>query len=174
MKNGWSKTHGLPLVSAGVRRSYWIPSMATPTDPGAESTRNVWTASASAAPRGSVYVPVSGLPPEYPGPCRLPCTVPGSRPTFSITSISPLFGQPTEPMLSPSIQNAGHIPCPRGILMLASNRPYACVNRPLVSSRAEGYWQLPYQQPYPAGFSRRAVITRWPLPSSAALLVLSV
>jgi hypothetical protein len=31
--------------------------------------------------------------------------------------------------------------------MLASNRPYAWVNRPLVSSRADVYWQLPYQQP---------------------------
>lgn len=58
--------------------------------------------------------------PEYPGPCSVPWTVPGSKPTFSMTSISPLAGQPTLPMSSPSIQNAGHMPCPRGTFIRAS------------------------------------------------------
>ncbi len=52
-------------------------------------------------------------------------------------SISPHFGQPTEPKLSPSAQNAGHIPCPAGNLMRASNLPYACENKPCVFSRAD-------------------------------------
>jgi hypothetical protein len=47
----------------------------------------------------------------------------GSNPTFSITSISPLLGHPTLPMSLPSIQNAGHRPCPRGTFSRASNRP---------------------------------------------------
>jgi hypothetical protein len=38
---------------------------------------------------------------------------------FSMMSISPVVGQ----LLPPSIQNAGHMPWPFGILMLASNRP---------------------------------------------------
>jgi hypothetical protein len=77
-------------------------------------------------------------------------------------------------MLVPSIQNAGHMPWPRGIWMRASKRPYCWAKVPAVSRRAEVYWHEPYQQPNPAGFSRRAVMTRCPLPSSAALRVLSV
>jgi hypothetical protein len=98
----------------------------------------------------------------------------GWLPMFSMMSISPLFGQPTLPMLLPRAQNAGQIPCPPGSWMRASMCPYCCVNLPAVLSRAEVYVQLPYQQPYPAGFSLRAVMTRCPLPSSAALLVLVV
>ena len=64
---------------------------------------------------------------------------------FSMMSISPLVGQPTEPMSSPSIQNAGHRPWPRGILIRDSIRPYCWVNLAEVSSRAEVYWQVPYQ-----------------------------
>src|SRR5687768_2629575 len=110
-------------------------------------------------------------PPEYPGPCSVPCTVDGSRPMFSMMSISPLVGQPTLPMLLPSIQNAGHRPCPRGTRRRASNRPYACVNVADVSMRAEVYWHEPYQHEKPDGFSRRAVMTRLPAPSCAALRV---
>lgn len=73
--------------------------------------------------------------------------VEGSKPTFSMTSISPEFGQPTWPMSLPSIQNAGHIPWPRGTLSLASTCPYAWVKRPAVLSRAEVYSHRPYQQP---------------------------
>ena len=46
-------------------------------------------------------------------------------------SISPHFGHRTESILSPSIQNAGHIPCPAGSLMRASNLPYACEKKAL-------------------------------------------
>ena len=59
MKNGWLKTHGFPLVSAGVCRSYWMPSMEKVTESGVQSTAYVWNASASAAPFGSVYDPVA-------------------------------------------------------------------------------------------------------------------
>ena len=69
----------------------------------------------------------------------------GSKPTFSMTSISPEFGQPTWPMSLPSIQKAGHMPWPRGIFILASTRPYVVVNLPAVFSRAEVYSQRPYQ-----------------------------
>ena len=77
---------------------------------------------------------------------RLPWLVPVWLPMVTMMSISPLFGQPTLPMLSPSAQNAGQMPCPRGILMLASMCPYCWLNLPLVSSRAEVYVQEPYQQ----------------------------
>src|SRR6266576_5700462 len=56
---------------------------------------------------------------------------------FSMTSTSPQFGQPAVPMLSPSIQNAGQIPCPNGILIRASNRPKVWVNLFLVSNLPE-------------------------------------
>lgn len=69
----------------------------------------------------------------------VPCTVPGSKPTFSITSISPLFGHPTWPMSLPSIQKAGHMPWPRGIFIRVSTWPYAWANRPEVFSRADVY-----------------------------------
>lgn len=79
------------------------------------------------------------------------------------------MGHPTSPMLLPSIQNAGHMPWPRGSFIRVSTCPYVVVKRPEVFSRAEVYWQLPYQHWYPAGFSLRAVMTRWPWPSRAAL-----
>jgi hypothetical protein len=66
---------------------------------------------------------------------------------FSMMSISPLVGQPTEPMSLPSIQKAGQIPWPRGMRIRDSNRPYVWVKVADVSSRADVYWQLPYQQP---------------------------
>ncbi len=69
----------------------------------------------------------------------VPWTVEGSKPTFSITSISPELGQPTEPMSVPSIQNAGHMPCPRGIFIRASTCPYCALNLPEVFIRAEVY-----------------------------------
>ncbi len=72
----------------------------------------------------------------------VPCTVDGSKPTFSMMSISPESGQLTG---VPSIQNAGHMPCPRGIFIRASTCPYCAVNLPEVLSRAEVYWQVPYQ-----------------------------
>lgn len=72
----------------------------------------------------------------------VPCTVEGSKPTFSMMSISPESGQLTG---VPSIQNAGHMPCPRGIFIRASTCPYCAVNFPEVFSRAEVYWQVPYQ-----------------------------
>src|SRR6266850_6848980 len=96
----------------------------------------------------------------------VPCTVEGSRPIFSITSISPHLGQPTLLISLPSIQNAGHIPCPEGILMRASNRPYACLKLPTVFMRAELYWHRPYQHRFLRGrVSLMAVITRFPFPS---------
>lgn len=75
----------------------------------------------------------------------VPCTVDGSKPTFSMTSISPELGQPTCPMSSPSIQKAGHMPCPFGIFIRASTWPYAAENLPEVFSRADVYWHEPYQ-----------------------------
>ena len=48
------------------------------------------------------------------------------------------------------------------------------MNVAAVSRRAEVYWHGPYQQLYPAGFSRLAVMTRLPAPSCAALEVLLV
>ena len=52
-------------------------------------------------------------------------------------SISPEAGQPTEVMLLPSIQKAGHMPELDGALMRASTRPYLKVARPCVVMRAE-------------------------------------
>ena len=54
-------------------------------------------------------------------------------------SISPVFGQ----LPPPSIQNAGQMPWPLGILMRASKRPYAWVNLSAVRMRPEVYWQVP-------------------------------
>lgn len=93
---------------------------------------------------------------------------------FSMMSISPLLGQPTLPRSLPSIQKAGQMPWPRGILMRASKRPYAWVKVLAVFSRAEVYWHCPYQQPRPASVFFRAVMTRLPWPSSAAFDVLFV
>ena len=45
----------------------------------------------------------------------------GSRPMFSITSISPHCGQPAASMSAPNIQKAGQIPCPCGIWRRVSN-----------------------------------------------------
>ncbi|CAM5226550.1 hypothetical protein SGLAM104S_06281 [Streptomyces glaucescens] len=112
---------------------------------GAQSTAKVWKASAKAWPFGRVYPAPMPPEPEYPGPWSVPCTVEGSKPTFSMTSISPELGQPTWPRSVPSIQNAGHMPCPRGIFIRASTCPYWALNFPAVFSRAEVYWQLPYQ-----------------------------
>ena len=61
----------------------------------------------------------------------------GSRPMFSMMSISPQAGQPALPMSLPSIQNAGQMPWPYGTLMRASKRPYGCSNVPCVFSRAD-------------------------------------
>jgi hypothetical protein len=47
----------------------------------------------------------------------------GSRPMFSMMSISPHCGQPTLVMLVPSIQNAGQIPWPNGRRMRDSIVP---------------------------------------------------
>ncbi len=69
----------------------------------------------------------------------------GSKPTFSMMSISPESGQPTWPRSLPSIQNAGHMPWPRGTCMRASTCPYWAVNFPAVLSRAEVYSHRPYQ-----------------------------
>jgi hypothetical protein len=59
---------------------------------------------------------------------------------FSMTSISPASGHPPP---VPSIQNAGQMPWPRGILMRASKRPYVWVKVAAVSSRADVYSQRP-------------------------------
>ena len=67
--------------------------------------------------------PVMPAPPEYPGPWTVPCTRCGSLPTFSMTSISPEPGHGVCGNCPPSIQNAGQMPCPRGIWMRASTRP---------------------------------------------------
>jgi hypothetical protein len=75
-------------------------------------------------------------------------------------SISPQLGQPTLPMLVPSIQNAGHSPFATASFMRASIRPNWVENLPLVSMRAEVH------RP-PA--SRLARITRLPLPFMNAL-----
>jgi hypothetical protein len=75
----------------------------------------------------------------------VPCTLPGSKPTFSMMSTSPLAGQLTWPMSLPSIQNAGHMPWPRGIFIRVSTCPYCAVNLPEVLRRAEVYSHRPYQ-----------------------------
>src|ERR1035438_4980875 len=80
-------------------------------------TSKTWKSSENFWPLGNTYCAVIPLPPEYPGPCTVPCTVDGSFPMFSMMSISPQVGQPTEEILSPSIQKAGHSPCPNGILI---------------------------------------------------------
>jgi len=56
---------------------------------------------------------------------------------FSMMSISPLSGQPTALISEPSIQNAGQIPCPRGMRIRASMRPYLCENNPWVLRRVD-------------------------------------
>jgi hypothetical protein len=120
-KKGWLNTHVLPPMSAGVLREYATPSTDQVTAPGSQSTANVWNASAKACPPARLNGAPTPFPPEYPGPWIVPCTVDGSNPTFSMMSISPMVGQPPEPL--PSIQNAGHMPCPRGSFMRASKRP---------------------------------------------------
>src|SRR5690348_17071589 len=142
MKNGWLKTQVLPFRSAGVRRSYCTPSTDQVIESGAQSTANVWKSSANDQPFGWLYAAPIPFAPEYPGPWIVPCTVAGSLPMFSMMSISPSFGQ----LVPPSIQKAGQSPCPRGILIRASNRPYVWVNVCAVSSRADVYWHGPYQQ----------------------------
>src|SRR5689334_13375666 len=102
----------------------------------------------------------------------VPCTVDGSRPMFSIMSISPQVGQPTVSMSLPNIQNAGQTPCPRGILIRASKRPYLRSNFPFVINLAEVYWHGPYQQlSVRGGRSLTALITSEPEPSRKAFSV---
>src|ERR1043166_9111983 len=85
----------------------------------------------------------------------------GSRPIFSMMSISPHCGQPAESMFTPSIQKAGQSPWPRGTRIRASKRPYAWAKSPLVLSRVDVYRHLPYQHSYAdEGGSARAVIDR--------------
>src|SRR5260221_345621 len=60
----------------------------------------------------------------------------GSRPMFSMMSISPHCGQPAEVTSAPIIQNAGHIPWPAGSFMRASMRPYLTANFDSVLRRA--------------------------------------
>src|SRR4029450_11332035 len=50
-------------------------------------------------------------------------TEPGSRPTCSITSISPEAGQPTVGKFAPSSQNAGHSPAVAHTLIPGAPRP---------------------------------------------------
>lgn len=69
----------------------------------------------------------------------VPCTMFGSRPMFSMMSISPSFGQ----LPPPSIQKAGQTPWVPGILIRASKRPYVWVKVWAVSSRADVYRQGP-------------------------------
>ena len=84
-------------------------------------------------------MPTSGKPVAW----AVPSTFFGVLPTVSMMSISPQAGQLTSSMLVPIIQNAGHMPCPSGTLMLASSRPYACANLPLVVMRPEVMSQVP-------------------------------
>ncbi len=98
----------------------------------------------------------------------VPWTTPGSYPTFSMMSISPLLGQPALPRSLPSIQKAGQTPRPRGILMRDSKWPYAWLKVRAVLSRADEYWHVPFQHCSPESVFLRAVITRWPSPSRAA------
>ncbi len=67
----------------------------------------------------------------------LPWMRSGSKPTFSMMSISPQVGQPTWPMFVPSIQMAGHVPLPVGSLARTSTRPYRNSKRPRVTTRAD-------------------------------------
>src|SRR5215472_9242505 len=99
--------------------------------------------------------------PEYPGPwiVDLILVAPsGAVGTFSMMSISPDCGQPTEEMLLPSIQNAGQSPVANGSFMRASILPYwkLAVGMPLVFRRAE------VQVPLAVLI---ALITRFPFPS---------
>jgi len=61
----------------------------------------------------------------------------GSKPTFSMMSISPQAGHPASLMFVPSIQIAGHVPLPVGSLARTSTRPYRNSNRPRVLMLAE-------------------------------------
>ena len=68
-------------------------------------------------------------------------------------------------MLAPSIQKAGQMPCPSGIWMRASKRPYFCENFPLLSRRALVYLHGPllgYEQVYDDAPVVVAVMTRLP------------
>ena len=53
----------------------------------------------------------------------LPWMRSGSKPTFSMMSISPQVGQPTCVRFVPSIQMAGQEPLPVGIFARTSTRP---------------------------------------------------
>jgi hypothetical protein len=122
----------------------------------------------------SCAAPIPCPRPAYPGPCSVPCTVRGSLPTCSTTSISPQSSQPTASMFVPSVQNAGHTPRPAGTLIRASIRPYRAATRPLVMSRADV--TVPVAGP-PRGAStgsRRATTASRPYPSSATLAGSSV
>src|SRR6185312_220813 len=138
----------------------------------------MWKASPRLAPPGNVYIPVRLLSLVLPdaGMCKLPWLMDGSRPMFSMTSISPQLGQFTLSMLAPIIQNAGQIPCPSGIWMRASKRPYFCENLPLLNRRALVYLQGPfdgYEQVCDEAPSVVAVMTRLP-PFMTAFCVPSV
>src|SRR5207247_1201670 len=108
-----SYTHR-PGRSLGVTVLYSASSTYQRIAAGSHSMAYTWKVSAN-APAGRSYALLMPPAPEYPGPCTVPCMRPGSLPMFSMMSISPHVGQPAEGMLSPSSQNAGHSPCPRGI-----------------------------------------------------------
>lgn len=67
----------------------------------------------------------------------VPKTSLGSRPTNSMKSISPAWGQGFSAMSVPSDQNAGQSPAPDGTLIRASMRPYANSFLYCETSRAE-------------------------------------
>src|SRR5436305_9503185 len=145
MKKGWSKTH-VPVLGMllSVVSKYRLESTNHLIEPGVHSTAYTWKSSAN-VPCARLYGPPMPLAPEYPGPCIVPCTMLGSRPMFSMMSISPLRGQPTASMLSPSIQKAGQRPWPCGMRIRASKRPYVWEKSPLVLIRADVYAHVPYQ-----------------------------
>src|SRR5210317_1221632 len=96
----------------------------------------------------------------------LPWNLFSSYPTASITSISPLFGQPPYTHFSGSSQRAGQVPSAVHPANLARKRilPYLKACNPRVTMRADVY-------SFPPSASFLAVMRRIPLATSALVLV---
>ena len=124
MKNGLSKTHcrWLP-TSARVTVWYRIPSTYQSSRSLCHSIAKTWKSSETGP---GIDVAAADAARRRCSRGRAACrrSRSGSRPTYSIMSISPQPGQPTWPMLLPSAQNAGQSPAPAGTLMRASIRPW--------------------------------------------------
>ena len=141
MKNGWSKTQVVAAeVGRGAPLVLGLPSTYQMIKFGDQSTAKVWKPLPNGWPLGECSRRRCPRRRSSPGRGCVPCTMFGSRPMFSMMSISPSLGQ----LPPPSIQKAGQMPWPlRDLDPGLETAVRLGEGLPAVSSRADVYWQVP-------------------------------